>query len=343
MIRKHKSSVATFFGIYLVVALIIGAAIYMLRRSHRQAAAKQSELLATSTDTVVSKTNPNPSLQAADQKEPESKPERETEPTLAPDPSPKTGPKQSPSPQPTTAADASDSAKPQGPGGHAALKAEIAKKIPIPKVKPLLEIVGNWQAVPKRAYPQFVTIRKPVDFSVRQNGRVVAQGVMPTGSSMIPIRLEGDRLFLSSSRLTNMSVSLPVSDTDFREKIEAKYNAFVENQKIETEARRQTELNRILAASSHETEMGEFNDGKDPRFDPLKASIRRGEAGFFQIESASKWRWSGMETHEGEQFQTAYVIMVQESVFGSTERELKALIKDGEVHSWIDMKTGEPL
>ena len=203
--------------------------------------------------------------------------------------------------------------------------------------------MGNWKAVPKRAYPPFVTIRKQVKFQVKSGETVVAEGKVPIGSSMIPLQLKGETLVVTSSRVSNISATLPVTDTDFRERIEAKYKSYVDQQAKDVQARRDAELRRRKGVASKEVELASFNNGEDPRFDPLKASIRRGEAGFFQIESAAKWRWAGKETHDEEEFQTAYVLMVQESVFGTTERELKALIKDGKVISWIDTTTGEKL
>ena len=214
---------------------------------------------------------------------------------------------------------------------------------PLPKIRPLLEIVGNWKAVPQRAYPPFVSIRVPVEYELKNGTTVVGHSKLPAGSSMIPVRLTGDTLTLTSSRNSTFSVKLPVTDTDFREKIEAKYNAFIKAQTDAVLAQRKAEKERRLGAIAHEASMTEYNDGNDPRFDAVKASIRRGEAGFFQIESAQKWRWAGKEKVDGEEYDVAFVVMVSESAFGVTERELKALIIGDSVESWIDVSTGEKM
>lgn len=326
-IKKHTSSVATFFGIYLIVTVILGVAVLALRHSHQKALDQSESLVASENRTIPDRVEKTPAPPAGEVAEPESKPE-------IPKPV-ETSQTQSPPPDPEP--------QPELPSPEEALRLEIEEMFPMPEVQPLLEIVGNWQSVPQRAFPSFVTIRKPVDFDIRQGGQIVGAGRLPAGSSMIPIRLQGDNLHLSSSRITDMSVSLKVSETDFREKIEARYQAFVDQQKREVEARRQAELKRRLAVQGHEVAMMEYNNGEDSRFDPVKASIRRGEAGFFKVESAARWRWGEEETHDGETFQIAFVVMVEENVFGVTERELKALLRDGSVYTWIDMTTGQPM
>lgn len=326
-IKKHTSSVATFFGIYLIVTVILGVAVLVLRHSHQKALDRSERIVADENRRARQEPEETPLDPKSDLGAPETKPEIE--------PPMETAQTQPPAPEPEP--------QPEANGSEEVLRAEIEEMFPMPEIQPLLEIVGNWQSVPKRAFPSFVTIRKPVSFDIRQGGTIVGEGRLPAGSSMIPIRLQGDVLHLSSSRISDMSVSLNVSDTDFRERIEARYDAFVKQQRREVEARRRTELEKRLAEQDREVEMMDYNDGEDSRFDPLKASIRRGEAGFFQIESAAKWRWGGEETHDGEEFQVAFVVMIEENVFGSSERELKALIRDGSVYTWIDMTTGQPM
>jgi hypothetical protein len=75
----------------------------------------------------------------------------------------------------------------------------------------------------------------------------------------------------------------------------------------------------------------------------MKASIRRGEAGTFQIETADRWRWAGKETVDGSEYDIGLVMMVTESAFGTSEVELKALIQDGKLVKWLDAATGKPL
>ena len=100
---------------------------------------------------------------------------------------------------------------------------------------------------------------------------------------------------------------------------------------------------RIVNAGNAEIDRIGYGSGNDPRFDPMKASIRSGGAGFFQIEAAESWRWSGKETVDATEYETGMVAMVMESAFGTAKRELKALMSNGKVIRWLDAATGKPL
>lgn len=232
--------------------------------------------------------------------------------------------------------------KPEPPG-VSKLDLELEKMYPVPEIKPLLEIVGNWKAVPQKAYPAFVNIKVPVEFDIRRGATIIGKGKLPAGGAMIPVRLVGDSLTLTNSRNSGVLVKLPVGDTNFKEKIQAKYDAFVKKQSAEAVAKRKAEKERRLSAIAAEKAVSEYNDGKDPRFDIVKASIRRGEAGVYQIESAGEWRWAGKEKIDGDVYDVAFVRMVSESAFGVTKKELKALIQGGKVVSWIDVASGDKL
>lgn len=335
MVEKHQSSILTFAGIYLAVSLIVGGAIFFLHRSHQREL--QKAILAS--EKALKRASESP---PATPSQPKSKPTVQPKPPSAkanlakakakPDRPPK---------DPLQPKKPTESEKPPSP--DAGLDSEIEKMYPIPEIRPLLEIVQNWKSVPQNAFPPFVKIRVPVEFQIKDRGTVVGKGKLPAGSSMIPLRLQDDTLTLSSSVNSNFSVNLSTSDTDFRERIQARYDKFVKDQTNGVLVQRRAEKQRRLGLIEKESALSKYNDGEDPRFDPVKASIRRGEAGFFQMESARKWRWAGKESIEGEDFDAAFVMMITESAFGTSERELKALIQNEKVVSWIDVSTGEKL
>ncbi len=343
MIRKHKSSIATFFGIYLAVTLVIGGAVFMLYRSNKIAQEKvENEMAAAMVAKaeaeeealrVAAETKKKKALEeekaAAEIKQKEAEAKAKAAKMVA-----KVEPEKKPVPE--------KEKKPEIPQ-VSKLDLELEKMYPAPEIRPLIEIVGNWRAVPLKAYPPFVNIKVPVELEIKRGGAVLGKAKLPVGSSMIPVRLSDESLILTNSRNSGTSVTLPVSDTNFKEKIEEKYNAFVAAQSADALAKRKAEKDRRLGVIAAESAVSKYNDGSDSRFDVLKASIRRGEAGFYQIESAGKWRWSGEEKIDGEKYQIAFVMMVSESAFGVTEKELKVLIQGDKVVSWIDVKTGEKL
>ncbi len=343
MIRKHKSSITTFLGIYLAVTLVIGGAMFKLYRSNKEAQEKVEAELAAA---IVAKVDAEAEKAAAKKKQDQEDAKaaalakREKEKAKAkpkPEP-PKVAVKETPVKK--TASEMDDA--PKTPS-VSKLDKELEAMYPAPEIQPLLEIVGNWKAVPLKAYPPFVNIRVPVEFDIRRGTTVIGKGKLPVGASMIPLRLIGDSLTLTNSRNSGVSVKLPVGDTNFKEKIQAKYDAFVEKQSADAVAKRKAEKERRLGAVAAEKAVSEYNDGKDTRFDIVKASIRRGEAGVYQIESAGEWRWSGKEKIDGDEYEVAFVRMVSESAFGVTKKELKALIQGGKVVSWIDVASGDKL
>ncbi len=339
MIRKHKSSISTFLGIYLAVTLVIGGAMFMLYRSNRKAHEKlEAEVVAA----IVAKEEAEKDAAKKKQEEEKAKAvalakKKEEQAKAKPKPDPPVAKM-----APVKEAPVKKAEMPKTPT-VSELDKELEAMYPTPEIRPLLEIVGNWKAIPLNAYPPFVNIRVPVEFDIRRGTTVIGKGKLPVGASMIPVNLIGDTLVLTNSRNSGISVKLPVGDTNFREKIKEKYDAFVKKQNADALAKRKAEKERRLGVIAAETALSEYNDGKDARFDPVKASIRRGEAGFYQIESAGKWRWAGQEVIEQEKYDVAFVIMIAESAFGVTEKELKALIKGGKVVSWIDVASGKKL
>jgi len=336
--RHHKGSPKIFFVIYLVVAVAIAMAVIFLKQSKpsmdEMLAAEQARQAAEAKEAASApKPAPKPKAKAkgkGSSKDPEKvanagkskeKPEPKSEPEPVPEPEP----------------------EPETPTLTAEEEAEIEKRYPFPEIPPLLEYVDNWNNVPQRAFPKLVSIKQPVDFEMKQGGQVVARGKMPAGSKMAPVRLQGDQLVLSGGGASPISVTVPVEETDFKELIESRYNAFVESQNAEVLAQRQAERDRRLGAIVHEESLTDWNDGSDPRFDPVKASLQKGEVGIYSLSDASKWRWGGLENIDGTEFETAFVILVSEAAFGVTEVELKVLMREGKVVLWIDPATGEKI
>lgn len=342
MIRKHKSSMGVFFGIYLAVTIFIGGAMLTLYLSNKKAQEKAAMKMQLA---LAEKEKIEEAEEVASQKKREEEAAKKKAAALAKAKKDEQKAKQ-----------AKKDAKEKAPKlvkvepkkeakvpTVSELDRELEKMYPVPEIRPLKEIVGNWNAVPRKAYPAFVKIKVPVEFDIKRGGEIIGKGKLPVGSSIIPILLKGDTLLLTNSHNSGISVSLPVTDTNFKEKIKAKYDEFVKRQGADALAKRKAEKERRLGAIAAENAVSEYNDGNDSRFDSVKASIRRGEAGFYQIESAGKWRWSGQEKVDGEDYDIVFVMMVSESAFGVTEKELKALIQGEKVVSWIDVASGEKL
>ena len=220
---------------------------------------------------------------------------------------------------------------------------EIEGLYPFPQIRPLMDIVDNWRTIPDKAFPKLVAIRKPITFDMSQGGTTVARGKLPAGSMMVPVRLMGDKLMLKTAGSAPITITVPVADTDFREAIQKRYDRFVEQSRSNALAQREAERDRRLGAERHEVKLSGWNDGSDPRFDPAKLSLQKGEVGTFSLLDAAKWRWGGVENTDGEEFETAFVLIISEAAFGVVEKELKVFLKDGKAVKWIDPASGESI
>lgn len=223
------------------------------------------------------------------------------------------------------------------------LDLKLQSSIPYPVIKPLEEIVNGWRAVPPNAFPAEVHLKSPLTFESHPGGRKSGKSTLAAGSAVVPLALEGAQLTVARSRDSGERIAVPVDDTDFKKLVQERYDNFVRHARENVLARRAAEKRRILNAEAKEQALSQYGDGSDPRFDPMKESIRSGGAGMFQLEAAESWRWSGKESVDGVEYDTGLVMMVSESAFGSTKREIKALLQAGKVVRWVDAVTGKPL
>ncbi len=259
--------------------------------------------------------------------------------STTPMPSDPSGPAVAVSPKSEPAAD-QPAAEPQPQAdGTSELDRQVEKLFPMPVFKPLLELVNDWKTVPVNALPPEIILKVPLTFRLDAGGQVS----LPVGAQVFPVRYDGGTLTVTNAQGSKLQATVAVDDTDFKDSVTKRYHRSVEQAQQNVLARRVAEKKRLGKLQAHELAMSQYGDGNDPRFEPMKASIRSGGAGFFQLEAAHSWRWSGKETVDGTEYETGMVIMAMESAFGTARRELKALMRDGKVVRWLDAATGKPL
>ncbi len=259
-----------------------------------------------------------------------------------PAPVPKEKPKPPPPPKvtkpekPAPPADTAEKAR-------AELETKIADLYPLPDIRPLEEIVDNWNNVPERAYPKSVTIDQSLDFHLYHQGQVIGGRKIPAGAHVVPVGLKESILIVAPDVQTSMRAEIPVDETNFKQLIQLRYDDFFRKQTRRVEEQRARELARVLKQQAHEAALADYNDGSDPRFDPMKESLRKGEAGTFEFENATQWRWLGSESIDGVEYDVGLAVFETESAFGVARTEIKALIRDGNVDKWIDPASGEEI
>jgi len=103
----------------------------------------------------------------------------------------------------------------------------LEKKYPLPEIAPLLTIIDQWRNVPPNAYPPEVVAAETVPFQLVVNGQAIGSSNVARGTPLKPVRLAGDQLTVASLANPAMSTVIPVDKTDFKQRIEARYNQFV--------------------------------------------------------------------------------------------------------------------
>jgi hypothetical protein len=229
----------------------------------------------------------------------------------------------------------------------------LEKKYPLPQIAPLLTIVGDWRNVPPNAYPPEVVAAETVPFQLVVNGQAIGASNVAPGTPLKPVRLAGDQLTVASLANPAMSTVLPVDKTDFKQRIEARYNQFVEAKKKEVETKR-ARARQLIAADPSKMALltgtgaapAPVGDSGDPRFAPVKASLKAGEAASVTLEEALTFTWNGTEKVGGEyagSYETVTVHFEVSTIFGRFPVDYKALLKGGRVHAWIDPVTEDRL
>jgi len=248
--------------------------------------------------------------------------------------------------------------KAEAPAASAPPKTEldrlVEERYPMPEILPLEEIVGHWRQVPPNAFPEEVVSRESIAFELVVDGQVIGSSNVAPGTPLKPLRLDGDRLTLANAANPSMNTVIPVDQTDFKERIGARYQAFVDKVRSDVEARRAQAKAAVEADPSRMALLtgqalpaaAQADGGSDPRFLPVKQSLRNGEVASVTYDEARHYVWNGSETIRGSlagTYDTVTVHFEVATIFGKFPVELKCLLSGGRVAGWVDPITLEKL
>jgi hypothetical protein len=228
-------------------------------------------------------------------------------------------------------------------------EALLAKRYPMPNIKPLLDIVDNWNQVPLKAYPKQVMLKQEISFQLVVDGQAIGGSTMKVGSSVAPVRLNGEILQVANLANRNMKNQLPVDQTNFKELITGRYDAFVAKTNAQVlanraKAKKHLDDNPELVLKFSGVEKG-WDNQNDPRFAAVKQSLAKGEVKAVQVNEAQQFRWNGSEKINGDRYRGTYdtvsVKFEVKTIFGVFPNEFKCLLQAGRVVGWIDPLTME--
>ena len=226
----------------------------------------------------------------------------------------------------------------------------LEKKYPIPDVLPLEQIVDGWKNVPARAFPAEVTSSETIPFQLVVNGQAIGSSNVAPGTPLKPLRLEGAMLTIGNPANPGMNAAVPVDKTDFKQRITARYNQFVE--KVTTDAQQKRDrVRKIVEADPSKMALLTGQPAKttspdDPRIGLVKDSLRNGEAASVTLEEATSFAWNGSERIGGAfagTYDTVTVHFEVATIFGRFPVDYKALIQGNKVVGWIDPITEEKI
>lgn len=222
----------------------------------------------------------------------------------------------------------------------------LEEKYPLPEIRPLLEIVNNWTSVPPNAFPGEVAASEEIRFELVINGQVAGSSSVAPGTPLKPVRLVGDQLTIANLANPGQNTSIAVDKTDFKQRIEQRYDEFVEKTTGNILARR-AQVKKVIEANPAKMALltGETppataaSDAGDPRFSPVKDSLRKGEVASVTLEEAESYTWNGSEKVGGEYagtYETVTVHFEVATIFGRFPVNYKCLLRGGRVVAWID-------
>lgn len=222
----------------------------------------------------------------------------------------------------------------------------VAERYPFPKFQSLESVVGNWREVPQNAYPEVVTLKKPVELELKVNGKVSGKSTLRVGQQAYPVKLDGNVLTVSGAPgALTMQGSIGLDETDFKERVRRRYEDWKTRQEGRVHKLRKEEKQRLLAGSQAPAETPPAAETSGPGEKPevnldgiiplMVESIRAGEVKEIQLDRIDYWKWIGYEEIGGTGYWTGVVGYTAKTMFGDINAEGKALMRDGRVEKWI--------
>lgn len=227
----------------------------------------------------------------------------------------------------------------------------VNEQYPLPDIKPLEEITKDWTDVPARAYPEKVVADTMVTADLMVNGKRVGKKDFKPGEALKPVKLSKETLLVASLTNSKLRTTIPVSQTNFKEQIQKKYDDFVKNAEEKVAKQRVSAREALLKREKEERAAGASKPAhsriptnktefSDPKLSPVKASIRSGTLAY-ELDEVVSYYWIGKETFSGQSYETVLVNFKGQTMFGTFESQYKCLLQNGRVVKWVDPLTHE--
>ena len=215
---------------------------------------------------------------------------------------------------------------------------EIEARYPMPNFKTIEEITKDWTTIPSRAFPRKVKTKVPLTFDAATGKTELPMGSeataagMRAGAGILIVMREGD---------DTTRVDVPLANTDLKESLTALYERYKEYHR-----------KRVIAQREHARTLKERPNGANEAQMKLagpKPEVRAGgivpimlasidELKLKELKASAISSWGPLNFEEvgGIVYWTGTVqCTVDNALFGPTQTEVMALMKDNKVVKWL--------
>ncbi len=228
--------------------------------------------------------------------------------------------------------------KPANPAPVAVVVDEIEAKYPMPKFKAIEEITKDWTSIPSKAFPRKIKTKVPLVFE-----GTTGKTELPSGSDAIAANMRPGTGILTVMRPGDETtrIDVPLANTDLKESLTSlyeKYKDYHRNRVVQQRTRARALKDRANGASEDQMKLA----GPKPDVNPggvipiMLAALQKKPLKELKANAITSWGALNFEEVEGKVYWTGTVqCTVENALFGATQTEIMALIKDGEVVKWL--------
>lgn len=213
---------------------------------------------------------------------------------------------------------------------------EYEAKYPLPVFKEISEITKEWSSIPSRAFPRPVKTLVPINLE-SPTGKVQ----LPAQSEALAVGMTQGMLVLMKNRADPARSLVPLANTDLKETLTSlyeKYKAYKTDQIMKQRERARSLKARANGATDAELAAA----GPKPKVESggiitvMVESLRTKQINETTEERITAWGDLNIEQINGESYWTGTIqCTVDNAIFGPTQTELMALIREDKVVKWL--------
>ncbi len=230
-----------------------------------------------------------------------------------------------------------------GMGDAVKVEAKEGEFVP-PTFAPIEDLVKNWTAIPKSAFPRPVSLKKDVEFVMS-----VGKSKVTAGGTALAIAQEGTTLIVAPTQTSPARAKVDIDETNLKTVLTDVY----ENWKPAWTAymKKQFDFKKLAAVREQSGGSGNAKPtvasnvkpvrDADGTFPVLLTSMKQGKVTEITPQNIKKWEDAKLETIDGKEYWTVIVKYTTKTMFGDFDVEAQARLVGGAVEKWVYTGSGE--